>query len=73
MSCNFFRADLKEFFSLLSKVSRKRFVLSPEVAGRITINLDNIPWDQALNAVANLYNLEVTPTGEGFTIAPKRQ
>ncbi len=74
ISCNFFQANLKDFFSLLSKVSRKQIELSPDIARqRITMSLNNIPWDQALNAVANLYDLEVVPKGDGFYISPKQK
>jgi hypothetical protein len=73
ISCNFFQADLKEFFSLLSKVSNKRIELSPDVEGKITMRLDAIPWDQALETVVGLYKLQVTPKVNVLYISPNKE
>ena len=72
VSCNFFQDDLKEFFLLLAKVSKKPIELSPDVGGQITMNLHDVPWEQALDVVVSLYKLQVTQRGDGLYISPMR-
>ncbi|NIP18505.1 MAG: hypothetical protein GWM87_10360, partial [Xanthomonadales bacterium] len=44
-------ADLKQVFRLFHEISGLNFVLDPSVAGKVTIVLDNVPWDQALDII----------------------
>lgn len=69
VSCDFFKSDLKDFFSLLSQVAQKPIELSPDVRGKITMRLDNVPWDQALDTVVSLYKLRVARKGDGLYIS----
>jgi hypothetical protein len=69
VSCDFFKSDLKDFFSLLSQVAQKPIELSPDVGGKITMRLDNVPWDQALDTVVSLYKLRVARKGDGLYIS----
>jgi hypothetical protein len=69
VSCDFFKSDLTDFFSLLSQVAQKPIELSPDVRGKITTRLDNVPWDQALDTVVSLYKLQVARKGDGLYIS----
>ncbi|MFQ5720811.1 MAG: type IV pilus secretin PilQ, partial [Acidobacteriota bacterium] len=44
-------ADLKQIFRLFHEISGLNFVLDPSVAGKVTIVLDNVPWDLALDII----------------------
>jgi type IV pilus assembly protein PilQ len=44
-------ADLKQVFRLFHEISGLNFVLDPSVNGKVTIVLDNVPWDQALDII----------------------
>jgi len=44
-------ADIKQVFRLFHELSGLNFVLDPSVDGRVTIVLDNTPWDQALDII----------------------
>jgi len=51
ISLNLVDADLKQVFRLFHEISGLNFVLDPSVAGRVTIVLDQVPWDQALDII----------------------
>jgi type IV pilus assembly protein PilQ len=51
ISISFRDADLKDVFRLFHEISGLNIVLDPGVAGKITIILDNVPWDQALDII----------------------
>ena len=48
---NFKDLDLKDFFRLIHEISGLNVVLDPNVKGTLTIVLDDVPWDQALDIV----------------------
>jgi len=51
VSVNLKDVDLKDFFRLIHEISGLNVVLDPEVKGTLTIVLDDVPWDQALDIV----------------------
>jgi len=51
ISFNLVDADLKQVFRLFHEISGLNFVLDPNVGGRVTIVLDQVPWDQALDII----------------------
>ncbi|MFQ5668909.1 MAG: type IV pilus secretin PilQ [Acidobacteriota bacterium] len=44
-------ADIKQVFRLFHEISGLNFVLDPSVNGKVTIVLDNVPWDQSLDII----------------------
>ena len=51
ISVNLKDVDLKDFFRLIHEISGLNVVLDPNVRGTLTIVLDDVPWDQALDIV----------------------
>jgi type IV pilus assembly protein PilQ len=51
ISVNLKDVDLKDFFRLIHEISGLNVVLDPNVQGKLTIVLDDVPWDQALDIV----------------------
>ncbi|MCP3980421.1 MAG: type IV pilus secretin PilQ [bacterium] len=51
ISLNLVDADLKQVFRFFHEISGLNFVLDPEVTGTVTIVLDQVPWDQALDLI----------------------
>src|SRR5258707_5733961 len=51
ISVNLKDVDLKDFFRLIHEISGLNVVLDPAVKGTLTIVLDEVPWDQALDIV----------------------
>ena len=44
-------ADIKQVFRLFHDISGLNFVLDPAINGKVTIVLDSVPWDQALDII----------------------
>lgn len=51
ISVNLKDVDLKDFFRLIHEISGLNVVLDPSVQGTVTLVLDQVPWDQALDIV----------------------
>jgi type IV pilus assembly protein PilQ len=51
ISLNLVDADVKQVFRLFHEISGLNFVLDPSVSGQVTIVLDHVPWDQALDII----------------------
>jgi type IV pilus assembly protein PilQ len=51
ISVNLKDVDLKDFFRLIHEISGLNVVLDPNVHGTLTVVLDDVPWDQALDVL----------------------
>lgn len=51
ISLNLVDTDIKQIFRLFHEISGLNFVLDPGVEGNVTIVLDQVPWDQALDII----------------------
>ena len=51
ISLNLKDVDLKDFFRLVHEISGLNILVDPNVSGSVTMVLDNVPWDQALDIV----------------------
>jgi type II secretory pathway component GspD/PulD (secretin) len=63
--------DLREAFAWLARQGGLELALSPEVAGHVTLRLDRVPWDQALDVVLRVNDLEERRQGSRVSIAPR--
>ena len=69
ISLNLVDADIKQVFRLFHDLSGLNFVLDPSVNGRVTIVVDNVPWDQALDLILKNNSLDKTLEGNVIRIA----
>ena len=69
ISVNLKDVDLKDFFRLIHEISGLNVVLDPEVKGTLTIVLDDVPWDQALDIVLKNNDLSRQLDGNVLRIA----
>ncbi|HEV2114967.1 MAG TPA: type IV pilus secretin PilQ [Terriglobales bacterium] len=69
ISVNLKDVDLKDFFRLIHEISGLNIVLDPEVHGSLTIVLDDVPWDQALDIVLKNNGLDRQLEGNVLRIA----
>jgi type IV pilus assembly protein PilQ len=44
-------ADIKDVFRTISQFTGLNIVIDPEVRGTVTVQLENVPWDQALDLI----------------------
>jgi type IV pilus assembly protein PilQ len=70
VSLNLVDADIKQVFRLFHEISGLNFVLDPDVSGRVTIVLDQVPWDQALDLILSNNGLDKVVEGNVLRIAP---
>src|SRR2546428_12218697 len=69
ISVNLKDVDLKDFFRLIHEISGLNVVLDPNVKGSLTIVLDDVPWDQALDIVLKNNSLSRQLEGNVLRIA----
>src|SRR5437016_2981813 len=69
ISVNLKDVDLKDFFRLIHEISGLNVVLDPAVKGTLTIVLDEVPWDQALDIVMQNNSLDKQLNGNVLRIA----
>jgi len=69
ISVNLKDVDLKDFFRLVHEISGLNVVLDPAVKGSLTIVLDEVPWDQALDIVLQNNGLDKQLNGNVLRIA----
>jgi type IV pilus secretin PilQ/predicted competence protein len=62
-------ADIKDFFRLIGEISGLNIVLDPDIKGSLTIFLNDVPWDQALDVVLKNNSLGKQLDGNVLRIA----
>jgi len=65
--------DVIDAFRLIAEVSGLNIITADNVKGRITLKLDNVPWDQALDIILETKNLGMVKKGNIIRIAPMEQ
>jgi type IV pilus secretin PilQ/predicted competence protein len=71
ISVNLKDVDLKDFFRLIHEISGLNVVLDPTVRGNVTLVLDEVPWDQALDIVLRNNGLNKELDGNVLRIATR--
>ena len=71
ISVNLKDVDLRDFFRLIHEISGLNIVVDPSVKGSLTIVLDDVPWDQALDIVLKNNGLDKQLEGNVLRIATK--
>jgi len=69
ISVNLKDVDLKDFFRLIHEISGLNVVLDPAVKGSLTLVLDDVPWDQALDIVLKNNDLDRKLEGNVLRVA----
>jgi type IV pilus assembly protein PilQ len=63
-------ADVTEVLRTFAQISGLNIVVQPGVAGTVTAELDNVPWDQALEQILKINGLSYELEGNVMRIAP---
>ncbi len=63
-------ADIKDVLRSFAQISGLNVVVQPGVSGTVTVELTNVPWDQALEQVLKINNLGYQLEGNIMRIAP---
>ncbi len=51
-------ADIKDVLRTFAKITGLNVVVDPDVSGSVTVNLENVPWDQCLDIVLRVNRLD---------------
>jgi len=51
-------ADIKDVLRMFAKITGLNIVVDPDVSGSVTVNLENVPWDQALDIILRINRLD---------------
>ena len=69
VSIDFKDADVHNVLRLLAEVSKLNVVATDDVRGKVTLRLFDVPWDQALDIVLQVLNLESEQEGNVIRIS----
>jgi type IV pilus secretin PilQ/predicted competence protein len=69
ISLDFKDGDLQDIFRLFADISGLNIVVNPGVAGKVTLKLNEVPWDQALDLILKANGLGYTLEGNVIRIA----
>ncbi len=70
LSLNFQDIDVRAVLQLIADFTELNLVASDTVEGKITLRLDNVPWDQALEIVLKTKGLDSRQVGNVLMVAP---
>ena len=70
ITLEFKEIDIHDLLRIISDVSRMNIIASDNVAGRVTIRLENVPWDQALEIILKSRGLGQQRFGNIIRVAP---
>lgn len=70
LSLNFQDIEIRSVISILAEFTGQNVVAGDDVTGTVTLKLDDVPWDEALDFVMLTKGLEKYHTGNVTLIAP---
>ena len=70
ISLNFQNVDVRALLQLLADFSGYNILVSDSVTGTMSLKLNNVPWDQALQIILNSKGLGMRRDGNVIRIAP---
>ncbi|EIC23348.1 type IV pilus secretin PilQ [Thiorhodovibrio frisius] len=73
LSLNFQDIEVRAVLQLLADFTGLNLVASDTVRGNITLRLQNVPWDQALDIVLKTKGLSMRQTGNVVMVAPTQE
>ena len=73
ISLDFKDADIVSVLRVLSMKSNVNIVTGPEVKGLVTVRLDNVPWDKALDVILRTYNYVFEREGNIIRVTSRDQ
>ncbi|MCX7823262.1 MAG: type IV pilus secretin PilQ [Syntrophobacterales bacterium] len=66
-------ADVKNVIRLIADITGMNIVVDPEVTGKITLKVEQVPWDQVLDMIFRVNNLGMEQSGNIIRVARKEK
>jgi type IV pilus assembly protein PilQ len=73
LTLNFQDIETRAVLQLLAETSGQNIVVSDSVQGNVTLRLQNVPWDQALDIVLRTKGLDKRQEGNVIFVAPSEE
>ncbi len=73
ISVDFYKIDLHNVFRLFRQISDVNLIVDDEVNGSLTLALNDVPWDFALDIILNLSNLKKEERHNTIVIYPAKK
>lgn len=73
LSLNFQNIEVRAVLQLIADFTEMNLVTSDTVDGSVTLRLQNVPWDQALDIILKTKGLGVRKTGNLLFVAPAQE
>jgi type IV pilus assembly protein PilQ len=73
LTLNFQDIEVRPLLQLLADTSGQNIVVSDSVKGRVTLRLQNVPWDQALDIVLKTKGLDMRRKDNVIMVAPQAE
>jgi type IV pilus assembly protein PilQ len=70
LSLNFQDIEVRSVLQLIADFTSLNLVASDSVSGKITLRLQNVPWDQALDLILKTKGLDKRTVGNVMLVAP---
>ncbi len=71
LSLNFQSIDIRSLLQVIADFTNFNVITSDSVNGTVTLRLQDVPWDQALDIILQAKNLDKRKTGNVLWIAPR--
>ena len=71
LSLNFQSIEVRSLLQVIADFTNFNIVTSDSVAGSVTLRLQDVPWDQALDIILQAKGLGMRKTGNVLWVAPK--
>lgn len=71
LSLNFQNIEVRSLLQVIADFTNFNIITSDSVAGSVTLRLQDVPWDQALDIILQAKGLGMRKTGNVLWIAPK--
>ncbi|MCK7583597.1 MAG: secretin and TonB N-terminal domain-containing protein [Chromatiales bacterium] len=70
LSLNFQNIDVRAALQVIADFTGLNFVTSDSVKGNLTLRLKDVPWDQALDIIADAKSLAIRKSGNVVRVGP---
>ena len=71
LSLNFQSIEVRSLLQVIADFTSNNIVASDSVTGSVTLRLQDVPWDQALDIILQAKGLAMTKNGNVIWVAPK--
>lgn len=73
LSLNFQDIEVRAVLQIIAEFTNQNIVVSDSVVGNITLRLDNVPWDQALDIILKTKGLDKRTNSNVIYVAPQEE